>query len=258
MNKFMKTYRYFIVFSLFLLWVFSVVVAGSVCAQESFPDFLGEDSTETDFLDESPQVAVNDPLEPMNRVFFEFNDDLYEWIVKPTMKGYSWIFPLELREAFGNFFLNVAMPVRLVNSLLQGNMEKTGVVLERFLINSTVGVWGFADVANVEFDIKPRRADFGQTLGKWGLGEGIYFCWPVIGPSSVRDSVGFVADVYAHPLPYFTDDSVFLISYYMTNRLNTLSLNPDVYEDLKRYSVDPYVAARQAYYDYRKALVDNE
>ena len=233
-------------------------VGVGVSAQESFPDFLGEDSTETDFLDESPEAVVNDPLEPMNRVFFEFNDVLYEWVVKPVSDGYSWVFPLELRQGFGNFFGNLAMPIRLINSLLQGNLEKTGVVMGRFLINSTVGVWGFADVADEEFDIKPRKADFGQTLGKWGLGEGIYFCWPVIGPSSVRDSVGFVADSYAHPINYFSDDRLFQVSYYMTTRLNTLSLNPDVYEDLKRYSVDPYVAARQAYYDYRNSLINNE
>jgi phospholipid-binding lipoprotein MlaA len=254
---FMRNNRRLFVFSVFVLLSFSIV-CGGYCGQESFPDFLGDDSTETDYLDDSPEVVISDPLEPMNRVFFEFNDVLYEWVVKPTADGYSWIFPLELRQGFGHFFVNLAMPVRLINSLLQGDMEKTGVVMGRFLINSTVGVWGFADVADEEFDITPRRADFGQTIGKWGVCEGIFFCWPVIGPSNARDSVGLVADTYAHPLPYFIDDTTFLVSYYITTRLNKLSLHPDVYEDLKRYSVDPYIAARQAYYDYRKAIVDNE
>lgn len=254
---FIKINRYFVIFSVFMLLFFSLARGGN-CAQDSFPDFLGDDSTETDFLDESPEIVVYDPLEPMNRVFFEFNDVLYEWVVKPAADGYSWVLPLEIRQAFGNFFLNLAMPIRLINSLLQGDLEKTGVVVERFLINSTVGVYGFADVADEEFDINPRRADFGQTLGKWGVGEGIYVCWPVFGPSNTRDTVGLVADAYSHPLPYFTDDSTFLISYYVTTRLNKLSLNPDVYEDLKRFSVDPYIAARQAYYDYRKVVVEHE
>jgi phospholipid-binding lipoprotein MlaA len=149
----------------------------------------------------------------------------------------------------------MAMPVRLLNSVLQGDMEKSGVVLQRFLINSTLGVYGFADIADEEFDIKRKRADFGQTLGKWGLGEGIYFCWPVFGPSNVRDSVGMFADSYSHPVPYLVNNSTANTTYFATNRVNSLSLNPDAYDDLKRYSVDPYVASRQAYYEYRQAII---
>jgi len=254
---YMKINRYLGVFSIFML--LSCVIAGTGYGnQESFPDFLGDDPVETDYLDDSLEDAIYDPLEPMNRLFFKFNDTLYDWVVKPTTDGYSWIFPYELRKGFGSFFENLAMPIRLINSILQGDLEKTGVVMERFLINSTLGVWGLVDVADEEFDIKPKRADFGQTLGKWGLGEGIYFCWPVIGPSNARDSVGLVADAYAHPMRYINDDRAFLVSYYITTRLNKLSLNPDVYEDLRRFSLDPYIAARQAYYDYRRTLVDNK
>lgn len=253
--KFMKSIRCVIVF--FLLMFFSFFVASrEVGAQDSYPDLLGDNLAETDYLDEPPSVTVSDPLEPVNRAFFEFNDKLYEWILKPVTDGYIWIMPLELRESFGNFFLNFAMPVRLLNALLQGDLEKTGVVIERFLINSTLGVYGLADIAAVEFGIKPRHADFDQTLGKWGMGEGIYLCWPVFGPSSVRGSLGLAVDTYSHPIPYFYDSYAIDASYYTANRVNRLSLNPDVYEDLKRYSIDPYIASRQAYYEYRKALID--
>ncbi|MGB3211717.1 MAG: VacJ family lipoprotein [Desulforhopalus sp.] len=251
----MKTSRSF--FAIFVLMLLAFPgTGGNLAAQESFPDFLGDDQVESDFLDEEPVVSVYDPLEPVNRVFFEFNDVFYEWILKPVTDGYIWVMPRELRESFDNFFYNLAMPVRLLNSLLQGNIEQSGVVLERFLINSTVGVWGLADVANKEFGIEPRRADFGQTLGKWGMGEGVYILWPFLGPSNIRDSVGLVADGYTHPIPYFHDNRVLDVAYYTTNRVNSLSLNPDVYDDLKRYSVDPYVAARQAYYEYRQALIN--
>ncbi len=253
----MKTNRSFVVLSLLMLLSFSqtsVVMA----AQESFPNYLGDDLAEEDYLDPPKEVTISDPLEPMNRVFFKFNDKLYEWVLRPVTDGYMWVLPLEIREAFGHFFTNITMPIRLINALLQGNLEKSGVVLERFLINSTLGVYGFADVAHGEFGIKPRRADFDQTLGKWGMNGGIYFCWPVLGPSSVRGTVGFVADAYANPVIYFSDSRVFDMSYYTTNRVNTLSLNPDAYEELKRYSLDPYVASRQAYYDYRQALIDHE
>lgn len=253
----MKNCQRIIVLSLFML-LSLLPVNESVAEQESYPDFLGDDVTDVDDFDDDELLeGISDPLEPMNRVFFEFNDVLYEWVLKPVTDGYIWIFPLELRQSFGNFFSNIAMPIRLLNSLLQGNLEQSGIVVQRFLINSTLGVYGFADIADVEFGIKARRADFGQTLGKWGVGEGFYLLWPVIGPSTVRGSVGRVVDTFSHPLPYVNDNQTFEISYYTTDRVNNLSLNPDAYEDLKRFSVDPYVAARQAYYEYRRSLIKN-
>lgn len=256
-NISMNNIRYIVVFALFVL--FSSSMAGKVSAQKSYPDFLGDDLTATDYLDKPLEVVINDPLEPMNRAFFQFNDSFYEWVLKPVTDVYIWILPLELRQSFNNFFLNLATPVRLVNSLLQGNIKGTGVVLERFLINSTLGVYGFADIADVEFGIERRRADFGQTLGKWGLGEGIFFCWPILGPSSARDSVGLVVDSYTSFIPYVdTDNRIFSASYYSTNMVNRNSLHPNAYEDLKKYSIDPYIASRQAYYEYRKALIDRK
>ncbi len=254
----MKNYRYLSAVILFVL-VFLAAAAGGNAAPRSYPDLLEDDLTATDYLDQPIEVNIHDPLEPMNRAFFQFNDKLYYWFLKPVTNAYIWALPLELRESFNNFFINLAMPIKLVNSLLQGNFKAAGIVLERFVINSTVGVYGFADVADVEFDIKPRRADFGQTLGKWGLGEGVYLCWPVFGPSSARDTVGLVADGYTSFVPYFnTSRRALNISYYSTNMINRLSLHPNAYEDLKKYSLDPYIASRQAYYEYRKAMIDTK
>lgn len=252
-----KTCRYLIVYALFVLC--SCLVAGvAVAAESNYPDLLGEETIEMDVGEGIAEPVISDPLEPMNRVFFKFNDVLYEWVLKPVSKGYSWVLPLELREAFGNFFTNIAMPIRLINSLLQGDLEKSGVVLERFLINSTLGVYGLADVANQEFEIEPRKGDFDQTLGKWGLGSGIYLNWPVFGPSSVRGTFGLVADAYSHPIPYLSESRAFDISYRTTVRINDLSLHPELYDDLKKYSLDPYVAVRQAYVDYRNAVVSGK
>lgn len=219
-------------------------------------DFLDDESSE-DFEGET-EFIISDPLEPMNRFFFEFNDVLYEWAIKPVTDGYIWLLPRELRVSFGNFFYNLAMPVRLLNSLLQADFAGVGVVLSRFTINSTLGIYGLADVAAVEFDIQPRRADFGQTLGKWGIGGGIYLCWPLFGPSNVRDSLGLVVDAYTHPIPYFHESRTLDFAYYVSNRINTLSLNPHLYDDLKRYSLDPYVASRHVFFEYRKAIVEQE
>jgi phospholipid-binding lipoprotein MlaA len=251
-----KINRYTVFFAVFILLIFSAV-RGEVAAQDIYPDLLDEEVTETeDFLDEKPDIVIYDPLEPMNRVFFQFNDKFYFWVLKPVTNAYMWVLPYEIRDSFGNFFLNLATPIRLLNALLQGDLEKSGVVLKRFVINSTLGVYGFADTADVEFGIDRKRADFGQTLGKWGLGEGIYLCWPIVGSSSVRDSVGLVADAFSHPVPYFSDSTAFNASYFATDRVNNLSFHPDAYEDLKRYSVDAYAASRQAYYEYRKAIIE--
>ena len=186
------------------------------------------------------------------------NDVVYVWALKPITDGYIWVVPREMRLTFANFFFNLAMPIRLLNALFQADFEGAGIVLGRFTINTTLGIYGLADVAAVEFDIQPRTADFGQTLGKWGVGEGIYFCWPIFGPSSVRDSLGMLVDAYTHPIPYFHESRALDAAYYFSERINALSLNPDLYEDLKRFSLDPYVASRHAFVQYRRAFIEKE
>ena len=254
----MITFRLFVVFiAIFFCAVFSS--AGDQSSETGFPDLLADEFLEDEEFDEfdsGTAFRIRDPLEPMNRLFFEFNDKLYEWLLKPVTNGYIWLVPRELRVNFGNFYFNLAMPIRLLNSLLQANFDSAGIVFSRFAINSTVGVWGMVDVAALEFDLQPQRADFGQTLGKWGAGEGIYFCWPLFGPSNVRDSVGLVVDAYTHPIPYFHESRALDLAYYTSNKLNTLSLNPDLYEDLKRFSLDPYIASRQVFYEYRQAMIE--
>ncbi len=228
---------------------------------QSEPDFLSdefdefdndEDYEEDDFFE---YETIYDPLEPMNRVCFEFNDKLYFWVFKPVKTGYSWLIPEELRQCIGNFFNNIAAPIRLINNLLQGRFGDAGVVVTRFLINSTIGIYGLADVALQEFNLEPRLADFGQTLGFYGVGEGIYVCWPVLGPSNIRDTFGLVGDTLANPGYYIDLSTNESVLYYATNRVNFLSLTPDVYEDMKKYSLDPYVATRQAFIDFRRNVI---
>lgn len=234
------------------------VLAGDLKDPDEFPDLLSDEFAYEEARDSGSDsgLTIYDPLEPVNRVFFEFNDTMYEWLVKPVTDGYIWLIPRDLRVCFNNFFVNVAMPIRLMNTLLQADFESSGVVAGRFLINSTLGVYGLVDIADLKFGLHPQRADFGQTLAKWGVGEGIFFYWPFFGPSNARDTVGLLVDVNTHPIPYIYQNTAFNLSYYSTDRLNTLSLNPDLYDDLKKFSLDPYVAARQAYYEYRKSFVE--
>ena len=114
------------------------------------PDLLSDD-----YLNDKPfnefdgenEFVINDPFEPMNRFFFEFNDFIYVWALKPITDGYIWAVPREMRLTFANFFFNLAMPIRLLNALLQGDFEGAGIVLGRFTINTTLGIYGLADVA---------------------------------------------------------------------------------------------------------------
>ncbi len=247
----MRKYLFFII-SIFFFSIVGPAGALSNTTKELPIDLLID---EEEYLDEGD--LLYDPLEPMNRLFFEFNDKLYFWVLKPVKTGYSAILPDDIRQCIGNFFYNLASPIRLINNVLQGKFESAGIVVARFFINTTLGVYGFGDPAQREFHLEPQPGDFGQTLGVFGLGEGIYFCWPVLGPSNIRDTVGFVADIYMHPMVYVETNFTEKAIYYSTNRINTLSLAPEVYEDVKKYALDPYVATRQAYYEYRKSIIQS-
>lgn len=193
---------------------------------------------------------------------YHFNDKLYFWVLKPVAEGYKYVVPENVRGLFASFYLNLTAPVRIVNNLLQGELRFAGIELGRFLINSTVGVGGLRDCAKECFGITGRDADFGQTLGRWGLGTGFYIVWPVIGPSSPRDSVGFVADTLLTPTTYLSLDSSQLInpltvSLYVHNKVNYTSFHIGDYETLKAAAIDFYVAMRDAYAQNRKKAVES-
>lgn len=265
----MKTRNYHIIFILLLFVGFSCFGCARQDKSNSAPGTVIEVQKESDDVldmllsddlfddDFTSDRGYHDPWEPLNRVVFEFNDTLYYWVLNPLNKAYTAALPWDLRYSIGNFVNNIAAPVRLVNNLLQWKIADAGVVLSRFLINSTLGVYGFGDPALMEFGLEPKPEDFGQTLGVWGVGEGIYLCLPVLGPLTVRGTAGFAADAFAHPMVYFIDSLWVSGEYYALSRVNLLSLNPDVYEELKKYSLDPYVSMRQAYLDYRRTLTND-
>ena len=130
---------------------------------------------------------VNDPFENINRKTFEFNENLDEKILKPTAKFYS-KFPPRIKNGITNFFNNLEEVDTCVNQLLQGKPKKSANDLTRFLINSTVGLGGFIDVAS-KVGLERHEEDFGQTLAVWGVGEGPYIMLPGLGPSTLRDTL---------------------------------------------------------------------
>jgi phospholipid-binding lipoprotein MlaA len=220
----------------------------SAAAQESaalLKDVAGD-------YDNAEELALADPLYYWNWCWFKFNDKFYFVLLKPVSTGWGYlVYPHCARQGVHNFIENIGFPGRFLNCGLQGRFKGSGVEILRFLTNTTIGVAGFWDAGDDLFDMKPHEADFDQTLGKWHVGQGIYLVWPLLGPSSLRGSVGTVAD---SELNYFYN--LWYVTALRTVNDTSLELNP--YESLLQMTVDPYTAIRNAYVQNRKQRVEGE
>ncbi len=224
-------------------------------AHEQSNSEWGDESITPPEFEEEEVETIADPLEPINRIFFVFNDKLYFWLLKPIAKGYSKVVPEPARVGVRNFFSNLLMPVRLVNCLLQGKFRAAGTEALRFIINSTVGFLGVQDVAKNEGHLEVHEEDLGQSLGAFGLGPGIYINWPIFGPSSLRDTVGMIGDFFLDPINYSVTRTKYRIAVKGYDKVNRTSLTIGDYESLKKAALDPYVAVRDAYFQYRRSLI---
>ncbi|MBW2001990.1 MAG: VacJ family lipoprotein [Deltaproteobacteria bacterium] len=210
------------------------------------------------FFDEDTNeeaVHIADPLSPWNRAMFHFNDKLYFWLLKPVSRGYKAVIPTPVRSGVKNFFQNITMPIRMVSCLLQGKGRAASAELSRFLINSTVGVLGFGNPAKRWPELNPGEEDLGQTLGRYGIGNGFYIVWPFFGPSTIRDSVGMVGDWFLNPVSY-VDSTEANLEIIAVETVNETSFKIGDYESLKEAALDPYVALRNAYIQHRKKKVE--
>ena len=203
---------------------------------------------------------VPDPLEPMNRAFFQVNDKLYFWVLKPVAKGYKTVAPEPFRQSLREFFVNLRFPVRFVNNLLQGKLKKAGIETARFVINSTVGIGGLFDPARDEWKLQSYSEDLDQTLGFYKIPPGIYFDWPVFGPSSIRGTAGTIGDSLLSPWNYwspwtYSDGFTVTAGIATGDTINSSSLRLGEYERFKRATLDPYVALRDAYFENRESLI---
>ena len=206
------------------------------------------DLLEEDFAEQTVKVA--DPLEPLNRVMYNVNDTLYFWVVKPVSQVYTGVVPAPARLGIRNFFNNISMPVRFVNCLLQGKGEGAGTEFRRFTINTTIGILGFGDPALDQYGLEPVREDLGQTLAIYGFGDGFFIVWPLLGPSTVRDSVGMAGNWFLSPFSYMerTDITIGISAIRFMNRS---SFSIGEYETFKSMTIEPYIAMREAYIQYR-------
>lgn len=261
--------------SALLLAVFLGAMAAPVTAQaqeptenqqriddaQAFEDLEDADAFD-DFEDYSSEPLVADPLYPVNYTLFYFNDFMFHNVVKPVATAYDWLVPRPPRQWVSNFFTNLLFPVRFVNNILQGKFDAAYMEMDNFIANTTWGFLGLFDVAStMKKRWEPERptADgFGQTLGKAGIGHGIYIVWPVIGPSSIRESVGWFADAQLDPLTYGRFTLLEFAAIRSFKNVNTLSLQltGNEYEALTEGAIDPYAAVRDAYIRYRAKKVE--
>lgn len=204
---------------------------------------------------EEQMVTVPDPLQSLNRTMFQINDRFYFWILKPVTKTYKGITTEPFRIGVSNFFNNVATPVRFVNCLLQGKTDSAGTELRRFAVNTTVGILGVGDPAKDKYGLQQTNEDLGQTLGVYGLKNGFYLVLPVLGPSTLRDTAGFIGDQFLNPIRYVepTELSIGISAGKFTNEA---TFHIGEYEGFKSDAIDPYVAMRDVYIQYRSKKVE--
>lgn len=204
---------------------------------------------------------IQDPLEPINRITFKFNDFVLLNVVEPVAVSYQAITPDPVEAAVGNFFSNLHYPVRMAGQLLQGRFDGAWIETGRFAINSTIGIVGIFTPADSVKGFAPIPAeDIGQALGAWGLSEGPYVVLPLLGPSNLRDLGGFLCERAVNPLqePFSVLDDLDWEWELALAASELISDSPTLverYKQLKANSIDPYSAIKSGYTQYRKAAI---
>ena len=214
-----------------------------------------------------------DPWEPMNTKIFEFNRQVDRFVLKPVAKGYDFVMPDLVQVGISNIFFNLRFAPRFLNNVFQGKLKGAGIEVGRFLINSTVGVAGFFDLAK-KVDLVTSEEDLGQTLGFYGVKPGPYLVLPMFPPFTVRDFVGYVGDVFLDPINWLVVPiievnnvpSVIAHKNRMTSSLiqtgsrvgeivNERSRNLEKYQGVEEATLDLYTAVRNAYLQTRAQAI---
>ncbi len=200
-----------------------------------------------------------DPLESVNRGVYQFNEVADNAVFKPVAKVYKAVTPSPIRKGINNFFNNLRSLTTVLNDILQLKFAHAFTDAGRFVINSTFGIAGFIDVASMD-GIPNHQEDFGQTLGHWGVGNGTYLVLPFLGPSTLRDTTGFVFDAitsdpitYTHNIGEIRLHNQLRAMQFLDKRTELLDAK-DIADDA---SLDPYAFTRDAYLQRRASQVQD-
>jgi len=245
-----------------------------VSKTETEEDFEGDefdDGFEDEF--ENAEEDIFDPLSGYNSMMTGFNDGFYVYVVDPVARGYRWIMPDPARRGVKNFFHNLLFPIRFINNALQLKPINAGEEMFRFIINSTVGIFGIWDPAKEWFGLEAHEEDFGQTLGYYGVGGGFHIVLPFLGPSNLRDMFSLYPDMQMDPVYYVENrpynfpkkegeylglsrQAIQQTNLLMLKTVNRESLRIGQYENLKKDAIELYPFLRDVYEQNRAKLIE--
>ena len=198
--------------------------------------------------------AKNDPLEPMNRAIFEFNEVVDDNVLEPIAKTYKYVTPDPVETGISNFFSNLGEVSTIANDVFQFKFKQAGYDFVRFSINTTIGVFGIFDVAT-SVGLKKNKEDFGQTLGYWGIPQGPYLVLPFFGSSTLRDAPGLYADMQVSPVQQLDNEEALAL-----NALNAISTRARLLRATKILDTaakDKYIFIRESYLQKRESMVND-
>ena len=251
--------RKLIYISIFLL----LLQNGSVIADTSGSEELKSSGSQS-------QNTANECFEGFSRAMFKFNHALDGALFEPVAKGYRTL-PVAIRKGTGNVVDNLRSLLSISNDILQGDFHEAGTTAGRFAINTTVGVLGFFDPASALGLKEKGKEDFGQTLGVWGGASGCYFVLPILGPTTVRDSIGLVGNIFLDPIYQIThnteiDNGVIGNSNYSehnyyyyrtTGAIDFRAKNIESFDSLEENSIDLYASVKSLYLQNRNKQISN-
>ncbi len=216
-------------------------------------------STEPDDFETSQvEDEIYDPIEPINRAIFSFNNVADRVILEPIAKGYKKL-PSPVQTGISNFLSNLRAPLVVINQILQGQGENAAQSTGRFLVNSTIGIFGLIDVAE-KVGLEEKEEDFGQTLATWGVGDGFYIVLPLFGPSNLRDTTGMVMTMVTDPINAYAVNEGEAWVVPMRTAANAVDQRSKIIDEvnaLRDNSLDYYAAVRSSYYQNRNAAINN-
>jgi Surface lipoprotein len=209
---------------------------------------------------ETVDGGVSDPLEPVNRAVFSFNEAADKAVIKPIAQGYVYVVPDPLRDSVQAFIRNLLSPITIANNLLQGDFNGAFQATGRLMTNTILGAGGIADVATTAGNpYEPE--DFGQTLAVWGVGDGPYLVLPLLGPSNIRDAVGYGVDSVGDPIRIWgtaTGHEELLYARTGASGIDRRSRLLDEVDDLRRNSLDLYATVRSLYAQQRASQIRDQ
>ncbi len=239
--------------------ILKIVILSLFITSSSMADSDGQNE-----LSKNTNGQVKDCFEGINRAVFSFNEGLDNLLIEPIAKGYRSL-PAPLRSGTSNVLTNLSSLITIPNNVLQGQVKTAGVNTGRFIINTTIGIFGLFDVAQAMGFPEYEKEDYGQTLGVWGVGSGCYLVLPVLGPSTIRDTAGSFINVMGgdpyynvstHGNNEFLDKSDYMLTKVLTG-VDFRAKNIESFENLEKNSMDFYAAVKSLYLQDRKRKIAN-